>query len=476
MEKDLKISVLSALLHDIGKIAQRAKRPFSKEMEGEYLTNFNGIPGHWHVLYTDYFIEKDLPLPLDLEEDRSKIARISSAHHRPDENSVSEMSIMIADSLSAGTDRIKEENETKTGFRESRLVSVFDEIELINHNFSPPGNSFYDLIPLESGSDAIFPRKGKPEGAPEEYNKLFDQFFLELDKLKTDVGFEFYLEGLISLLERFTWCIPSSSYKTLSDISLFDHSFSTAGIAQALYLYHFQRGGVPRKTDIEKKFILLGGDLSGIQNYIFGISRSSGRGVSKIFRARSFFLQALTRSVMLEIQNRIGLFSVCRLVDSGGKFMILLPSTPPVEKMLEDLDEEIQSWFRNRFKGLLTMNISFAVKLSHQDFYLKSFQKKIDEVNEDLQISKLRKLRKTFAEEGPVIHGGYDENEGGNCSLCGINAANNMATRKYMEKEGVETPVCLDCCDQITYIGARLPKTDYLYVLLRIHTKAEKRG
>ena len=462
MEKDLKILVLSALLHDVGKFAQRAKRPYSKEMEGEYLTNFKGKPGHWHTVYTDYFVEKNLLLPLDLENDRSRIARMSSAHHRPDENSLSEMSIMIADSLSAGTDRIKEESETKTGFRESRLVSIFDEIELINHEFSPPGNSYYDLVPLKSGSDAIFPKQGKPKGDPGEYERLFDQFFRELEKLRTDMAFGFYLEGLISLLEKFTWCIPSSSYKTLSDISLFDHSFSTAGIAQTLYLYHVQKGGVPRKTDGDKKFTLLGGDLSGIQDYIFGVSKSSGRGVSKIFRARSFFLQALTRSVMLEIQNRVGLFSVCRLVDSGGKFMILLPSTPSVEKQLEKIDQEIQSWFRKKFKGLLTMNICFENKLSQQDFYLDSFQKRIDEVNEALQISKLHKLKKTFAKDGPVIHGEYDENEGGNCSLCGINAADKIATEKYMEKEGIETPVCRDCCDQIIYIGTRLPRTDYL--------------
>jgi len=462
MEKELQILVLSALLHDIGKFAQRANRPYSKEMENEYLTNYHGRPGHWHSVYTDYFIEKDLPLPPELEEDRSRIARISSAHHRPNEESLPEMSVMVADRLSSGTDRIKDEDETKTGFRESRLVSVFDEIELVNHEFSPPGNSYYNLVPLESGSDTIFPVKGRPKGPAEDYVRLFDQFFPELEKLRTDVDFGFYFEGLISLLEKYTWCIPSSSYKTLSDISLFDHAFSTAGIAQALYLYHVQAGGIPRPGDKGIKFILLGGDLSGIQDYIFGISKSSGRGVSKIFRARSFFLQVLTRSVMLEIQKRIGLASVCKLIDSGGKFILLLPSTRAVEKQLEDMDEEIQTWFRRKFKGLLTLNISFRVCLKQEDFHLDSFQTKMDEVNESLQVSKLRKLRKTFSNEGPIIQGDYDEIEGGNCSLCGINAADKSATEKYVEKEDVETPVCRDCSDQIVYIGTRLPKTDYL--------------
>ena len=58
MERELKILVLSALLHDIGKFAQRANRPYSKEMEGEYLTSYQGRPGHWHTVYSDYFLEK----------------------------------------------------------------------------------------------------------------------------------------------------------------------------------------------------------------------------------------------------------------------------------------------------------------------------------------------------------------------------------------------------------------------------------
>ncbi len=75
MNRELKIVVFSALMHDIGKFAQRANRPYSKEMEGEYLTYYDGKAGHWHTVYTDFFIENDLPLPVDLEESRSRIAR-----------------------------------------------------------------------------------------------------------------------------------------------------------------------------------------------------------------------------------------------------------------------------------------------------------------------------------------------------------------------------------------------------------------
>jgi len=463
MDQDLEILTLSALLHDIGKFAQRANRPSSKNMEEEYLPSFKGKRSHYHALYSDYFIEHDLPLPPELEKFRSRIARVASIHHRPNENDLSEMCVMIADWLSSGMDRVgNTEIEEKIGFRESRLVSVFDEIELTNHEFKAPGNFYYTLAPLDAGGECIFPKKGSPRGKPEDYTPLFQFFIDDLRQIKVDNGFYFFFESIISLLEKYTWAIPSSTFKTLSDISLFDHCFSSAGIAQALFIFQTSVRKLPRWEDHETKFRLLCGDLSGIQKYLFAISKSSGRGVSKIFRARSFYLQTLTRSVIIEIQKRTGLFSVCRLVDSGGKFIIILPDTQATVGEIENLDKEIQLWFRKKFKGLLTMSLSWSTRMTQQDLLMSRFKNKIDEANENLEAVKLRKLYRTFEKNGPVIHSDYDEFEGGNCSLCEINAADMASSTKYEEKEGVVTPVCRDCCDQIVYIGTRLPRTKFL--------------
>jgi len=463
MKDDFKILILGALLHDIGKFAQRAGRPCSRDLEAEYLPSFNGKRSHWHALYSDYFVEKDLPLPLELEEFRSRLARVASVHHRPDTDDLSEMCVMIADRLSAGSDRLENtEIETQAGFRESRLVSVFDEVELVNHMFKAPGNHFYDLAALDVSNRSTFPREGVPRGDAAEYAPLFESFCEDIEKLRLNDGFRFYLESLVSVMEKYTWAIPSSSYKTLSDISLFDHSFSTASIAQALFVYQENVGRVPQWDDGEVKFLLLGGDLSGIQRYIFGISKSSGRGVSKIFRARSFFLQALTRSIVLEVEKRSGLSSVCRLIDSGGRFVLLLPNTTEIADELEKLNKDIQFWFRQKFKGLLTIALSWSTGLTQQDFQMSRFQDKIDEVNEAIDTEKLHSLHSTFVQNGVVIDSDYDEFEGGNCSLCEINAADGKSSARYEEKEGVAIPVCQDCCEQIVYIGTRLPKTNYL--------------
>lgn len=466
MDNELKILLVSALLHDIGKFAQRAKRPHSREMSGEYLTDYKGKPGHWHTLYTDYFIEKDLPLPGDLEKSRSLIARIASAHHRPDENSLPEMCISIADRLSSGADRIKDESSASaTGFRESRLVSVFDQIELANHRFQSPGQWFHELTPLQSDNDAIFPKSGEPRGRPEDYQTLFDQFIDTLGILERSSD-RFFIDGLISILEKFTWCIPSSAYKTTPDISLFDHAVSTAGIAQALYLFHRDAGAAPRWSDEDQKFILMGGDLSGIQNYIFRISKTGGKGVSKIFRARSFYLQALTASVLIAIRQRLGVHRVCGLTESGGKFILLLPNIPAVREKLNHLDEKLQWWMRNEFKGILTMNLTWNTCPRQQDLFLDAFQAQIEALAQSLEEAKLRKLHKTFV-SGPVIAHDYDKMEMAACRLCEINAADRVSSGQYREQENVSdddpaAALCRNCSEQIIYIGAQLPKADYI--------------
>jgi len=463
MQKDLEILVLGAMLHDIGKLAQRAKRPYSEQMRGEYLTDYKGKPGHWHTLYTDYAVGNDLPLPLELEDDRSRIAQTSAAHHRPDGGSLAEMTVQIADRLSSGTDRIAVENdEPAASFREQRLVSVFDEVELLQHTFHPPGNHYHALVPLEAGNDAIFPRTGTPKGDPKEYAALWNAFEKELAELPVRSGFLPYLNGLISTLERFTWCVPSATYKTLADVSLFDHSLSAAGIAQALYLYHQLIGTMPAWEDKEDKFILVGGDLSGIQNYIFAISRNSGRGVSKIFRARSFYLQALMRSLVLEIEQRLGLLPVGRLVDSGGKFILLLPNISDMTDKLELLQEEADIWFRDHFKGLLTLNLAFSTRMAQPDFMMGCFQTKIDELNAAIEVAKFRKLHFAMLRDGSVLEGDYEEREDRNCALCDANAADAEAARKYGRDEGLDIPICAVCCEQITNIGKNLPKTHFL--------------
>ncbi|MBC2710650.1 MAG: type III-A CRISPR-associated protein Cas10/Csm1 [Desulfosarcina sp.] len=461
--QELEILVLAALLHDIGKFAQRADEPKSREMEGEYCPADKGHSTHIHVLYTDHFIEQVLPLPKELDDGktRSRLARLASSHHKPGADNLMEQALSVADQLSAGTDR-KSGEESEGGYKTARLVSIFEQISFggprpledlqkgLCYKLAPLAEEPFP-VPLETARDT-------------DYAALFERFRKGLENLPLDMGVVHYTTSLISLLEEYTWCIPSSTYKSLADISLFDHAITTAAIAQVLAVYHADQGGDPGQgAETITKFILVGGDLSGIQRYIFELDKSHGSGVAKLFRARSFFLQALTRSVVMELLQRIHLLPVARIMDAGGRFILLLPATETVSSVLQAFELDVQRYFFERFRGELSLSLSWSTSLMESDFRLERFQQHLDAFNDALESRKLQKFDQLFATgHNPVIDLDYGAYRDGDCPMCHIRPVDRETSARNRGAYGVEVDLCWECAEQIERIGTRLPRCQYL--------------
>ena len=461
-DPEIKDIVLAALLHDIGKFGQRAGAGRSEEMTSTYCpTNQYGNPGYLHVLYTDYFIEHDLPLPHELEGKRAVLSKIAATHHLP-EDTLESISIAIADRLSSGLERM-EMKEDWENFKESRLVSIFSEVSLGEDKRTSSAPTTYDLTRLDENP---FPLdRESHEG---EYAAFYRDFLNEVSKISDKLAFRHYLGALVSALELFTWCIPSSSYKTVPDVSLFDHLWTTAALAQALFVYHRENGGLPKITDKEEKFVLFAGDLSGIQNYIFNVEKSHSKGVAKLFRARSFYLQMLTRSVVIEILERLGLYPVAKIMDAGGKFFLLLPNTEKIRSSLDEIEEEIQRFFFDKFKGELSLNCIKGFTLTQQDLTLRRFPSVYEELIDRLDTIKLKKFANVMKSDSfsPIYKLNYNEFEEGNCVVCRRNAA----TRKMDE----DLELCDECYKQIQVIGTRLPNREYRFIAFERKAEGEK--
>jgi len=318
---------------------------------------------------------------------------------------------------------------------------------------------------LQRLSETPFPTSLE-EARKTDYATHYAGFIKSLDQLPLDMGVAHYIASLLSLLEDYTWCIPSSTYKSLADISLFDHATTTAAIAQALAAYHSSEGGKPGEgTETVNKFLLLGGDLSGIQRYIFGIDKSHGSGVAKLFRARSFYLQMLTRSVVLDLLQRLELTPVARIMDAGGRFILLLPATERVRQLLPDFELEAQRYFFERFRGELCLNLCWKTELSEADFQLKSFQRRLDEFNDALEERKLRKFDRLLAVGiNPVIDLDYSAYDDGDCPVCHLRPVDRQASAKHRSLFGNDIDVCRECAEQVNLIGTRLPHNDYLVI------------
>ena len=433
--------ILAGLLHDIGKFAQRADAPCSNNLAQEYCPHGTS---HRHVLYTDYFIEHSLPLPPELEAARSRLARMAAAHHRADPSSRAELCIQEGDCLSSGNDRMQ--GESGGTYKSARMESVFAQIHLRCHKLDSTPRR-YKLQALDAEGSPLFP-VAPHEAQTTTYSALYKDFLAALGNLPCNMGVAHYTASLQTLLERFTWCIPSSTYETKADISLYDHSHTTAAIAQALY-----HGATADAALHQAPLLLFGGELSGIQNFIFGQGEQGDRGASKLLRARSFSLQMLTRSIWLVLLERCGLSPVARIMDAGGRFILLLPDTSAVREAMDDVTRKAMRHVLEAFNGVL--RVTFAVQeLTASDLDRQRFHSVFQQLNDTLECAKLRPFAPLLREGFSPILGIHSADYAayGPCPFCGPRPA---------QGEHGDDAGCRVCTTLIQQVGRRLPTARY---------------
>lgn len=382
---------IGALLHDIGKFYQRSDSTFSdkynqlseysKRMAGDLCPiNDSGRFGYQHVIWTNEFIEgnreifKRVPglnqnLIGNTNADDS-FASFASNHHKP--KSLLQAIITMADWWSAGIDRtdpktleVQELNSSinwgKQRYKTIPLYSVFNKINNGNYQaaFSLNGLS------LENGD--IFPKeiKTSADGVNQEkYKQLWEKFIGEFNNLPTD-SFDGFAESLIYLLKKYTWCIPSNTMD-MANVSLFEHLKTTAAFADCLYLYYidhkedfiFNNNRLTLTNDV-KPVLLLGGDISGIQKFIYNIS---SRKAAVSLKGRSFYVQLLIDSVIQRILTHPDINCTIGQVvySSGGKFYMLLPNTEKVKKAISELRSAFEKELWDEQYGQIALNLDYV--------------------------------------------------------------------------------------------------------------------
>ncbi len=241
-----------------------------------------------------------------------------------------------------------------------------------------------------------------------EFRKAFTAF---LDSLPANGGpggtFDSALAGLYSLLHKYLWATPDDVGRTRRDTSLFDHSRITAALAGCAYLYHCGRDNLNDTKAIdnssEKKFLLVKGDLSGIQDYLYNIANVGIGGVAKRLRTRSFFLSTLVRTASLHLLRGlvpgVELPIFCEIMASGGSFILLAPNLDRIATTLRDLEQEINSWLLAEFQGDLSLTMA-SLPLAPAELELEpadkvpdlSIARQLALLNERLDHARQRKL------------------------------------------------------------------------------------
>lgn len=106
--------------------------------------------------------------------------------------------------------------------------------------------------------------------------------------------------------------------------------------------------------------MLILGDVSGIQSYIFDVAHDGG-GQAKRLRARSFFIQLLAECFAFRILKTTGWPAIPDpfLINSAGKFLLKGPELEEVQCL--DIQQEYQSiarWLIGAFNGQIRLSLA----------------------------------------------------------------------------------------------------------------------
>ena len=329
-----------ALLHDIGKLVQRA-----------------GIHQGKHSYQGSKYIK-------ELINEDDIISCIANHHINEirDANLQSESLAYIvyeADNIAAGVDRRASNDSDTGGFNSSMpLKSIFN---LFRYDKSSSETS-YPMVTLNDDEKINFPIQNENiEVSAQKYEYIFNDFDKSLKSMnyKTDS-----IESLLKLIEKTLCYVPSStSTSEVADISLFNHSKVTAMLSGCMYYYFNENNITDYKEAIfnenfrnEETYMVVSGELSGIQNFIYTIS---SKGALKTLRGRSFYLEFFTEHVIDEILSECELSRVNLLYSGGGHFYMIMPNTQKVKNALNRAKELVNEWLLEQYSTELYFELSY---------------------------------------------------------------------------------------------------------------------
>ncbi|RMH04022.1 MAG: type III-A CRISPR-associated protein Cas10/Csm1 [Nitrospirae bacterium] len=373
---------LAALLHDIGKFKQRAAFP-----DDEGKTHID-IGYNWLVSEYGEGLIPAAARNHHKKEPESHEANLALIFYEADNCSASER---------AAYDPQKDVGQT--WHRAMRLGNVFarvrnpaalseeavqlserDAAEAQDHHSGLPKGSYWPLRPLGGWMEPDADEQAQTTA--EEYRRLWEAFEEEFQAVKA-VGNHENLDVMLHLLEKYTACIPSitlkivantdeQTYRKHPDVSLFDHLRLAAAAATCLYQYHATvhrqkweqqellieeiTGEATWAPDApEQPFLLLGGDVSGVQQFIYTISSA---GALKSLKGRSFFLELLTHHVVDRLIEELALTRCNVVFIGGGHFYLLAPNVPAAHRAMEAVQQETNHELWEQFQGALYLAVA----------------------------------------------------------------------------------------------------------------------
>ena len=251
-----------------------------------------------------------------------------------------------ADNIASGMDRRENEGEEKGFDPKLNLDSIFSvfysdkKIQVANK---------YPLIYKDINKAFNYPRKDISLATNSNYEALLNK--IKSHFITKDIN-QISINQLLQIIEEGFSYVPSSTNRAeVCDISLYVHSKITSAVASCMKLYFdeqqiqdykkycFNSGSKIFRN--EKIYLLISGDISGIQDFIYTIP---SKGALKTLRGRSLYIDLLLEEFIDEYLEQIGLSRANVLYSGGGHFYILAPNIEDTKKAIDKLQAKMNRW------------------------------------------------------------------------------------------------------------------------------------
>ena len=478
---------LAGYLHDLGKFAERANMRVDREVletnKQLYCPNPRPHPNspgwfsHVHAAYTALALdalEPSLPRikgadvsPFDewgterSSSSDNSLINAAAMHHKPD--TFLQWIIATADRAASGLDRetfdIYNRDERPTTGKNhytARQLTLFEQVDLNigfernaeNTQHTPAWKYRYRLAPLSPGN--IFPMPAEnyetndQTAARAEYAELWELFQEALGSIPASHrdSLSLWLDHFDSLWLTFTHAIPAATaFRTIPDVSLYDHSRVVAALAAAIWRYHYEReddpdevrGQLANRGDWDQhKLLFIQGDLFGIQDFIFASGGETTKRAAKLLRGRSFFVTLLTECAALRVMDALSLPSTSQIINAAGKFQIIAPNTSQTIEKLQEVRELLDAWFLQHTFGQSGIGIAWT-PASCNDLQMGSrhggpYQRLVKQLFEALEEAKLQRFDLCAKSAPPAAFDGYLDAVGkhGLCAVDGRSPADSQ--------------------------------------------------
>lgn len=335
--REREINYLGALLHDIGKLIWR-----SQVIKA----------GDSHEKLGEEFIREYLGKVQCLKNDIEEIIKAANRQRGK---------IWLAD-----VDAAKEREDSEDKAPRRYLEAITNRVEFDNPFKKTKSENYWLYKPnvLSLSRDNNFPTDTQKKLSEYEHNEteyieyhknLLNGFTKELKLLYDETEFDAFITTFYYFLEKYTTKVLSAGYLSHPDISLFDHSRITAALSTC-----FEEG------DESKQCLLIKGDISGIQNYIYnGIREMTD--IAKRLRGRSFTVQLLTNVISNLFLEQLDLFDANLIYDGGGHFLLLAPNNSSIKDALKETERRVNEFLAFEYVGRVSLIIE-KIDCSGEEF------------------------------------------------------------------------------------------------------------